>query len=75
MGTTLRPHVPLSEKLLLTAPEAAALLGIEYNRVLRLIQLGPHRGGLASVPIGTHRRIPRVELDKWLELNTGGPSC
>ncbi len=66
--------VPLADLLLLTPREAAALLGVNYHYVLHLVTLGPTRGGLASVPVGSQRRIPRKELDVWITNQQGGMS-
>lgn len=65
------PEIPVADKLLLTPPEAAALLSCGYHTVLELIKLGPNRGGLASVPIGTQRRVPRSELVAWIASQAG----
>lgn len=50
------------EKLLLTAEEAAAALGIGRTRVFALIRAGE----LRSLKIGASRRIPSDALDEFV---------
>lgn len=50
------------EKLLLTAEEAAGLLGIGRTAVFRLMR----QGELSGVLIGASRRFPRAEIDAYV---------
>lgn len=52
------------EKLLLTPPEAAALIGIGRTRVYDLIA----RGVLPSLRIGRSVRVPVEGLREWIEF-------
>ena len=55
------------EKLLLTAGEAAELLGIGRTKTYQLIA----GGRLASVKIGASRRIPMEALRSYVAALTG----
>jgi len=50
-------------KLLLKVEEAAEIFGISRTAMYLLMQ----RGEIKSVKIGRSRRIPRVELEKFVE--------
>ena len=50
------------ERLLLTVPQAAELLGISENHAWHLIG----RGELPSVKLGSLRRVSRSALEAWI---------
>jgi excisionase family DNA binding protein len=52
-----------SHRLLLTVNEAAALLGIKRTKLYEL----PAVGALASVRIGSSRRVPVAALEAYVE--------
>jgi excisionase family DNA binding protein len=52
-----------TEKLLLSVPEAAEMLGISRSHLYQLIQLGK----LPVVRLGASVRIPRVWLERYIE--------
>ncbi len=56
------------ERLLLTIPEAAALLGIGKTLCWLLVQ----QGELPSVRLGRLVRIPRGELEAWITARAKG---
>jgi excisionase family DNA binding protein len=58
----------MSDRLVLTVPEAAKALGLSKNTLYDLIRDDdfPH------VRIGSRIRIPIASLTAWLENNTGG---
>lgn len=57
-----------SDALLLTKPEARALLGIGKSTLDAILK----RGDLPVVrPIGRSVRIPRRAIDEWIERNSG----
>lgn len=53
---------------LLKPAEVAAYLGIGLNQAYRLV----NSGALPSVPVGTHRRVPRHALQEWLKAAPHG---
>ena len=55
---------PKHETLPLTCSiaEAAAIVGVSYHTIYRLLK----RGKLRSIPFIRHKRIPRVELERFL---------
>jgi excisionase family DNA binding protein len=55
-------RMPPVEPLLLTIPQAAAMLGLGRTKVYDLIA----HEGLPSVKLGTARRIPKRALEAWL---------
>ena len=55
--------------LLLTVPETARLLRISRNLAYELVA----RGELPAVRLGRVIRIPRSELDDWLERSVAKP--
>ncbi|KLL09987.1 MULTISPECIES: helix-turn-helix domain-containing protein [Protofrankia] len=56
-------------KLLLTAAEAAAVLGVGRSTVYELMAAGQ----IESVRIGRSRRIPRVALVAYVDRLRGAP--
>jgi excisionase family DNA binding protein len=50
-------------KLLLTAGEAAEILGIGRTKVYELLRVG----AIESVRVGASRRIPAAALDEYVE--------
>jgi excisionase family DNA binding protein len=59
---TLVPVEDVMDKLLLTPVEAAAVLGIGRSKLYELLQSGQ----LASVRIGTCRRVPAEAVHSFL---------
>ena len=57
------------DTLLLTVPETAQLLRISRNLAYELVA----RGELPAVRLGRVIRIPRSELDDWLEKSAARP--
>lgn len=57
-------------RLLLTVPEAAALLGIKRTKLYELLAVG----ALASVRIGSARRVPVAAVEADVERLLGGQS-
>jgi excisionase family DNA binding protein len=57
-----RAMVPVTERLLLTVPEACARAGIPRSRLYLEIAAGHIR----SVKIGRLRRIPASALEEWV---------
>ncbi len=57
------------DTLLLTVPETARLLRISRNLAYELVA----RGELPAVRLGRVIRIPRSELDDWLEKSAARP--
>ena len=55
--------------MLLTVPETARLLRISRNLAYELVA----RGELPAVRLGRVIRIPRSELDDWLERSVAKP--
>ncbi len=55
--------------MLLTVPETARLLRISRNLAYELVA----RGELPAVRLGRVIRIPRRELDDWLEKSAAKP--
>lgn len=51
------------EPLLLTVPEAAEMLGISRSKTYELLSTGV----LASVRIGSARRVPRSSLIRYID--------
>lgn len=51
------------ERLVLTIPEVAELLGISENHCWNLVS----RGDIPSVKLGALRRVSRVALERWLD--------
>jgi excisionase family DNA binding protein len=68
---TLVPMEDVMDKLLLTPVEAAAVLGIGRSKLYELLQTGQ----LASVRIGTCRRVPADAVHSFLlTLRSTAPS-
>jgi excisionase family DNA binding protein len=59
----VRSDVVVMDKLLLRPEEAAEVLSIGRSRLYELLG----RGELASVRIGTSRRVPAEELVRYVE--------
>lgn len=57
--------VPI-EKLTLTVPEAAKVLGISTNKMYDLAR----SEGFPMISVGKRRLIPRKGLERWIELQT-----
>lgn len=57
--------VPL-EKLTLTIPEAAKMLGISKNKMYDLAR----SAGFPTITVGTRRLISRKGLERWMEIKT-----
>lgn len=62
-----RRHPPearptLASVLLLTVPQSASLLQLGLNRVYEMCRTGE----LPSVKVGKQIRIPRAELERWV---------
>lgn len=51
------------ERLLLRVEESAAVLNVSRARLFELLG----RGEIRSLKIGRSRRIPRAELERWVE--------
>ncbi len=51
------------EPLLLTIPQAAAMLGLGHSKVYDLIR----QEGLPTVKFGTATRVPAEELKQWVK--------
>ena len=58
----------MEEKLVLTIPEAAKMLGISKN----LMYLRTRREDVPLLQIGARKLIPTKAFYKWLEDQTGG---
>ncbi|MGB9848869.1 MAG: helix-turn-helix domain-containing protein [Moorellaceae bacterium] len=57
----------LGEKLLLTVPEAAALMGCSRAHLYNLI----NKGEIPTVRLGRAVRIPRKWLEQWVDRLVG----
>ena len=55
--------LPISDKLLLTIPEAMAVTNLGRTMVYQLIG----NGALESVTVGRRRMIPTAALNDWVE--------
>jgi len=53
----------MSDKLLLTVPEAAERLGLGRSFTYELVQ----RGEIASLKLGRARRVPVAELERYVQ--------
>ena len=58
-----RIDIPVSEKYLLTVPEAVAYATIGKNRIYELIRSGQ----LKTIKVGRYNKIHRLELEKFLD--------
>ena len=57
-------HTVIDKRLCVTVPEAAAMLGISRNFAYQLVR----EGKLPSIRFGKRILIPRVALEKMLEM-------
>lgn len=57
--------VPI-ERLTLTVPEAAKVLGISQNKMYDLAR----SEGFPTITVGKRRLIPRKGLERWIEKQT-----
>lgn len=55
---------PVPERLAYSITETARLLGVSYSTVKRMLA----SGSLRFVRVGEHRRIPRTELYRLLDV-------
>lgn len=58
---------PLSERMLLTIPQAAIILGIGQTKLYELLA----QGAVESVSIGRAKRIPREALEAYVRRLRG----
>ena len=63
-GSGLPRHATLDKRLCITVPEAAIMLGISRNFAYELVK----QGKLPVVKFGKRLLIPRLALEKMLEL-------
>lgn len=54
------------EKLTLSIPEAAKLLGIGSSKMYELVRTG----GFPVICLGTRKLIPKKGLERWLDAQT-----
>lgn len=62
-ATRSQGHAESGDRLLLRVEESAAVLNISRARLFELIGSGQIR----SLKLGRSRRIPRAELERWVE--------
>lgn len=58
----VRPELPITDRLSLAPPEAAALAGVSETTLYQAINAGELRSG----KFGERRIIRRVDLEDWL---------
>lgn len=54
------------EKLTLSIPEAAKLLGIGSSKMYELVRTG----GFPVICVGTRKLVPKKGLERWLDAQT-----
>ena len=60
--------MPISEKIALSVPEAAALIGVSKTKMYELLKRSDCD---FSVMLGGRRLISRVKLEAWIDRQTG----
>ena len=58
----MKKPLAISEKLLLTVEEAAALVGLSRSKFYQEMD----KGTFPFVQVGRSRRVPRAWLEKWV---------